>query len=78
MHAALGSVDLGTPSLRPGNNDLRFTLPKSLLAALKCQLAAGSNVLTLTPVSSSGAKSGTAVTRTVTVTTRAPKKSKKK
>jgi hypothetical protein len=77
LHALLGSVDLGTPSLVPGNNDLRFVLPKSLLSTLKRRLAAGDNVLTLTPVSASGATAGAAVTRTVTVTQAAPKKTKK-
>jgi hypothetical protein len=78
LHALLGSVDLGTPSLRPGNNDLRFTLPKSLLSALKRRLAAGGNVLTLTPLSTSGAATGQPVTRNVTVTQPPRKKSKKK
>ena len=78
LHATLGSVDLGTPSLRPGNNDLRFALPKSVLASLRRRASAAGNVLTLTPVSSSGSATGTAVTRTVTVTPAAPKKTKKK
>ena len=70
-HATLGSVDLGTPTLRAGNNDLRFTIPKSVLTSLRRSSAAG-NVLVLTPLSPSGAVTGTAVTRAVAVTA-APK-----
>jgi hypothetical protein len=62
--------------VRAGNNDLRFTIPKSLLSALRRKLAAGTNVLSLTPVSPSGTVAGAPVTRTVSVTA-APKKSKK-
>jgi hypothetical protein len=75
VHATLGNVDLGTPAVRAGNNDLRFTIPKSLLPALRRSSAAAGNVLSLTPVSASGAATGTAVTRTVAVTAAAaPKK----
>ena len=77
VHAQLGSVDLGSPTVRAGNNDLRFTLPKSLLSSLRTKSAAG-NVLTLTPLSTSGAVAGTAVTRTVAVTVAKPKAKKKK
>lgn len=76
VHAQLGSVDLGSPAVRAGNNDLRFTIPKSLLSTLRTKAAAG-NVLTLTPLSTSGAVSGTAVTRDVKVAA-APKAKKKK
>ena len=76
VHATLGSVDLGTPAVRAGNNDLRFAIPKSLLSALRRKLATGTNVLSLTPVSPSGTVTGAPVTRTVSVTA-APKKSKK-
>jgi hypothetical protein len=65
LHATLGSLDLGTPALRAGNNDLRFKLPNSFLSALR-RSSAAKNVLTLTPVSSSGA-AGPAVTRRVTL-----------
>ena len=75
VHAQLGTVDLGSPTVRAGNNDLRFTLPKSLLSSLRTKSAAG-NVLTLTPLSASGAAAGTAVTRTVAVAK--PKAKKKK
>jgi hypothetical protein len=64
--ASLGGVSLGSADLRPGNNDVRFALPKSLLPRLRRAAAAGSNVLTLTPVSPSGAK-GTPVTRKVLI-----------
>lgn len=67
VHVTLGSVDLGTPTVRMGNNDLRFPLPKSLLTALRRSSAAG-NVLTLTPLASSGSAAGQAVTRRVVVT----------
>lgn len=76
VHAMLGSVDLGSPAVRAGNNDLRFTLPAALLTSLRRSSAA--NVLTLTPVSANGQQSGTAVTRTVSVQAVAKKKPKKK
>lgn len=63
VQATLGSTTLGTLTIRGGNNDLRFTLPSSLLRALRRSAAAG-NVLTLTPSSPSGTP-GQAVTRTV-------------
>jgi hypothetical protein len=66
VQAKLGSVVLGTVSVRAGNNDLRFTIPSSLLRALRRSAASG-NVLTLTPTSPNGATIGQAVTRTVSV-----------
>ncbi len=66
LSASLGSLPLGTVGLRAGNNDLRFAVPKSTLAALR-RSAAAANVLTLTPISVSGA-SGMPVTRTVQIT----------
>jgi hypothetical protein len=77
VHATLGSVDLGSPDVRAGNNDLRFTLPKSLLSSLRRSSAAG-NVLTLTPLSTSGAVTGTAVTRDVAVVATPKPKAKPK
>lgn len=65
LAARLGSLDLGTPTLRAGNNDLRLKLPKSLLSALR-RSSATQNVLTLTPLSPSGA-AGEAVTRRVSL-----------
>ncbi|HKT43236.1 MAG TPA: hypothetical protein VJQ85_00430, partial [Gaiellaceae bacterium] len=67
VHVTLGSVDLGSPTVRMGSNDLRFALPKSLLSALRRSSAAG-NVLTVTPVASNGAATGQPVTRRVAVT----------
>ena len=62
----LGSLSLGTVSLRPGSNQLRFTLPKAQLARLRTSSA--TNVLTLTPISADGNTTGTAVTRNVAFT----------
>ena len=76
LQASLGAVSLGSSSLRPGNNDVRYTLPKSVVSALR-RSAATSNVLTLTPVSASGA-SGTAVTRKVSIAPAATKAVKPK
>jgi hypothetical protein len=67
LKAALGSTSLGNSSLRPGENDLRFTLPQGTLLALR-KSADANNLLTLTPVSVDGSASGKAVTRQVTVT----------
>ena len=66
-------MNLGTASLRSGNNDVRFVLPKQLFASLRTKSA--SNVLQLTSVSPSGSTGGT-VTRRVLVQT--PKKPKPK
>jgi hypothetical protein len=63
LQAAVGSISLGNATLRPGNNDVRFTLPASLFASFRA--AALTNVLTLTPVSSNGAATGQPVTRTL-------------
>jgi hypothetical protein len=65
LQGKLGTVSLGTVAIRGGNNDVRFKLTKSLLTALRRSAATGSNVLTLTPTSASGAVTGAAVTRTV-------------
>ncbi len=59
LSASLGSTRLGTSGLRAGNNDVRFTVPASMVTALR-KSAAVTNVLTLTPMSSSGAAAGTA------------------
>lgn len=66
LNAALGSAALGQRALRAGNNDLRFIVPKSLLTSLR-RSAAASNLLTLTPVSPTGAVTGQAVTRQVVI-----------
>lgn len=74
--AYLGTVSLGTPTLRAGNNDLRFTVPKTLLTRLR-RSASAASLLTLVPRSVSGAAFGTMVSRQVTVTP-APKPPKHK
>jgi hypothetical protein len=66
LHAVLGSVDLGSPTIRAGNNDLRFTVPKTLLTRLR-RASSAANLLMLTPTSVSGAAVGTAVSRQVAV-----------
>jgi hypothetical protein len=67
LKAQLGSVSLGTQTLRAGNNDLRFTIPKDMLKALR-RSASTANLLTLTPTSANGVTVGTSVTRRVSVT----------
>jgi hypothetical protein len=64
--AYLGTVSLGTPTLRAGNNDVRFTVPKTLLTRLR-RSASAASLLTLVPRSVSGASFGTTVSRQVTV-----------
>ncbi len=66
LSASLGSLALGTVSLRGGNNDVRFSVPAGTLAAVR-RSASPSNVLTLTPTSASGAAVGTSVTRAVSI-----------
>ena len=75
LNATLGSTALGTSQLRAGNNDVRYTVPASLVASLRSS-ASAKNVLTLTPMSPSGASAGTPVTRNVTIAT--PVKAKPK
>ncbi len=72
VRGKLGSVDLGKVAIRGGANDVRFTLPKSLLKLLRRSAAAAPNVLTLTPLSSDGSVTGTPLVRQVSVAT--PKK----
>ncbi|HJX47889.1 MAG TPA: hypothetical protein VJ375_08585, partial [Gaiellaceae bacterium] len=67
VKASLGFLTLGTVNLRAGNNDVRFTIPKGTLGTVR-RSAVASNVLTLTPTSATGAATGTAVTRTISVT----------
>ena len=71
MKATLAATTLGNYTLRAGNNDVRFAVPKSMLTSLR-RSASASNLLTLTPLSPSGAATGTAVTRHVVITA-APK-----
>ena len=74
VQAKLGTISLGTVSIRGGDNDLRFKLPSSVLTALR-RSAATPSLLSLTPVSASGATAGQAVTRVVRI---APAKAKPK
>ena len=74
--ATLGATALGNYSLRAGNNDVRFAVPKSMLTSLR-RSASASNVLTLTPMSVSGNVAGQAVTRQVVIAA-APKAVKHK
>ncbi|MGH2972767.1 MAG: hypothetical protein ACRDLE_11710 [Gaiellaceae bacterium] len=75
VNAALGTTVLGSGSLRAGNNDLRFSVPKSLLGSLR-RSASATNLLTLTPMSPSGALSGSPVLLHVAIAA-APKAKKK-
>jgi hypothetical protein len=73
LHAVLGPTDLGKADLRTGNNDIRFTLPKNLVTALRKTSAL--NLLRLTSVAPNG-DSGNTITRRVMIQP-APKKKKK-
>jgi hypothetical protein len=66
LTANLGGTVLGTGTLRAGNNDLRFVVPKDMLTAIR-RSASAANVLTLTPLSPAGT-AGAAVTRQVVIT----------
>jgi hypothetical protein len=68
VQAKLGTVVLGTASIRAGNNDVRFKLPAGVLRAVRRSTAAG-NILTLTPISPNGTTIGQAVTRTISMLT---------
>lgn len=60
LTAKLGATILGTGTLRSGNNDLRYAVPKEMLTSLR-RSATDANVLTLTPGSSTGAATGAPV-----------------
>jgi hypothetical protein len=60
LNATLGGGALGSSSLRAGNNDLRFAVPKGMLTTLR-RSASATNILTLTPASTSGSASGSPV-----------------
>jgi hypothetical protein len=66
VQAKLGTIVLGTASIRAGNNDVRFRVPAGMLRTLRRSASAG-RVLTLTPVSPNGTTIGQAVTRTISV-----------
>lgn len=76
VNASLGPAALGSRSLRAGNNDLRFTVPASMLGALR-RAAATANLLRLTPMSPTGT-AGQPVTRHVAITAAAKAKPKHK
>jgi hypothetical protein len=71
LQAVLGSANLGTATLRSGNNDVRFVLPQALFRGLRTKSA--SNLLQLTSVSPGGTK-GATVTRRVLIQATKPKK----
>jgi hypothetical protein len=73
LRATLGSLQLGTSTLRVGNNDVRYTLPASLVKSLR--KTSGNKVLRLTSFSPQGTE-GTTVTRRVVV--QVPKKPKRR
>lgn len=62
LDARLGSLSLGTRALRTGNNDLRFTLPRSVTRSL-----AATSRLTFTSVATNGTR-GATVTRKLVLT----------
>jgi hypothetical protein len=66
LGATLGATTLGSFSLRAGNNDVRFAVPKGMLTSLRSSSSAA-NLLTLTPMSPAGTTPGTAVTRSVVI-----------
>ena len=66
VNAAFGTVALGSSPVRPGENDVRFTVPAGVLSALRRSAAAGATLLTLTPVSLNGT-AGAAVTQQVSI-----------
>jgi hypothetical protein len=85
--AAIGSVALGGAKLRPGENDLRFTVPQGTLSTFQASATAGPTVMTLTPTSLDGTATGPAVTQKLSVaplkqaagaTKKAPAKAKAK
>ena len=65
VQASLGALALGVGTLRTGNNDLRFDLPRAALSSLRRSAASG-NVLTLTPLSPEGA-AGSPLVRQVAI-----------
>jgi len=74
LGAILGSTNLGSASLRSGNNDIRFVLPTQLFKSLRAKSA--SNVLALTSQSPTGAKGATFTRHVVVQTPPKPKKKK--
>lgn len=67
VEAALGGLGLGSSTVRPGENDLRFAVPAGTLAALRRVAATGALTLTLTPTSIDGTATGPAVLQQISV-----------
>jgi hypothetical protein len=74
LQATLGSASLGTKTLRTGNNDVRFVLPKTVFSSLRS--TKGANVLSLTSLSPQGT-AGATFTRHIAIQKPAKKKPKK-
>lgn len=72
LHAVLGGTDLGTSDLRAGNNDVRFALPRSLVAAMRSTSAR--RMLALQSVAANGDSGDQVITRTVVIQPAAKKK----
>jgi hypothetical protein len=68
LKASIGSISLGAGALVPGSNDIRFTVPATLMDAFRRSASTTTNVLTLTPTNASGGVHGPTVTRKVTIT----------
>lgn len=66
LHGALGSLDLGSASINPGENVVKYALPAGVLQTLRAS-AAVSNILTLSPTSQDGRVTGAPVTIKVSV-----------
>lgn len=66
IQVMLGSTSLGTVNVVPGTNAVSLTLPASVLLSLR-RSAGTANVLTVTPVSSSGVALGEPETRKVQI-----------
>jgi hypothetical protein len=71
VSVTIGSTVLGTSTLTPGGNDLRFMLPETLLHSLR--RSAGSAVITLTPIAPDSTTKGAPITRKVSIATARPK-----
>jgi hypothetical protein len=71
LQALLGTINLGTATLRSGNNDVRFVLPKQLFNSLRTKGV--TNVLQLTSMSAGGSKGATFTRRVLVQTPKKPK-----
>jgi hypothetical protein len=76
LQALLGSINLGTATLRTGNNDVRFVLPRQLFNSLRTKSA--SNILQLTSMSPSGSKGASFTRRVLVQTAKKPKPKRRK